>query len=472
MARQATRAEIKKKVDAGQWELMGDLPTRPGMHVEIRYTGTGKRDMVQVMDAKDIRAALDSALAVMATVKKAVGMDADQYQLVSQNGYVQFTGTKEQCEEARKTKPQPSAFKVVPVKNSGDADPAKESLARSELLRNLVNSGMAKEEAQAKIKKMSGAQVIRAAGMDSEPKYVLKKDYSLKGLAGGTQNADKTARIVPRGTVFYKRGSSFAPWFDKDGKTYPIPESDFVKEAGDIVITPASKEAERREKGEMEIKSDRYRRRVMQGRAAGDGVGIGSKVKLNSPIDGFGYGIVRGWTIKKESESGKKANMTGGFAGAETKLTIIGLMKYPDSSPMKEARVDKSQYTAMDASSGNLARLKQDLGDVKRELSEAKMAGAEPSEIKEIEKELEDIRRQIEKAERSGQDKRITVVATDAFVPYGKDASSVMRGDTVWHRPANKSGVVLSVSGSTAKVRFVDGTRDVPISELEINEDD
>ena len=44
--------------------------------------------------------------------------DGTRYMLVSKNGYVQFSGSKKQCEDYRKNMPQPSFFDVVPVGNA------------------------------------------------------------------------------------------------------------------------------------------------------------------------------------------------------------------------------------------------------------------------------------------------------------------------------------------------------------------
>lgn len=48
-------------------------------------------------------------------------------------------------------------------------------------------------------------------------KYILKKDTLIEGMGGGNQNANRTGRIVPAGTVFYKWGGKFTPYWAKTG---------------------------------------------------------------------------------------------------------------------------------------------------------------------------------------------------------------------------------------------------------------
>jgi len=67
---------------------------------------------------------------------------------------------------------------------------------------------------------------------DAGATYVLKKEALLEGVQGGTRNASGTGRIVPAGTVFYKVGSGFAPWFAKN-KVFNLSESDFAVTAHD-----------------------------------------------------------------------------------------------------------------------------------------------------------------------------------------------------------------------------------------------
>ena len=138
---------------------------------------------------------------------------------------------------------------------TNDADPILEKMVSS-LVRNVKAVMQVRKislsEAVAIVKKESIAgpkswelalQELKAK--DAETKYIAKSDLKLPN-----------GKIVPAGSVFYRRGSKFTPWFEKQSEGYNFSISVFKIENGDASYKDEDRETFERELLDLEKQSE------------------------------------------------------------------------------------------------------------------------------------------------------------------------------------------------------------------------